>query len=102
MPIPEKLDILVCYDVKTIHDGGEVRLRKVAKACSQFGQRVQFSVFECTLTPANLQRMRQKLLSIIDHQQDNLRIYRLTGPRSKTVEVYGKDNWQDFEGPLVV
>ncbi|HRF59658.1 MAG TPA: CRISPR-associated endonuclease Cas2 [Fimbriimonadaceae bacterium] len=101
MPVPEKIDILVCYDVKTIHSDGDRRLRQVAKACTQFGQRVQYSVFECTLTPANLQRMKQKLLAILDPQEDSLRIYTLVGPRGRCVETYGRDRWIDFDGPLI-
>lgn len=102
MPVPEKIDILVCYDVKTIHEDGARRLRKVAKACTQYGQRVQFSVFECTLTAANLHRMRQKLLTILDPAEDSLRIYTLIGPRGRCVEAFGRDGWVDFDGPLVL
>ncbi len=102
MPTPDKFDILVCYDVKTTHESGEVRLRKVSKACTQFGQRVQYSIFECSLTSVNLERLRQKLLDIIDTNEDNLRIYFLQGSRSKFVQTYGKNKWMDFDGPLII
>jgi|SRR5579862_3850736 len=97
---PERADILVCYDVNTATLEGEARLRKVAKACEGFGQRVQYSVFECTLTEMLLDRMRAKLLEIIDSDQDSLRIYYLYGPRDRRLEVHGRDSYVDFSGPL--
>jgi CRISPR-associated protein Cas2 len=97
---PERFDLLVCYDVNTTTTAGEARLRRVAKACEGYGQRVQYSVFECSLTDMLLDKMRAKLLDIIDREQDSLRIYRLYGPRDERLEVYGRDGYIDFSGPL--
>lgn len=97
----ERFDILVCYDVQTIVDDG-LRLRKVAKACQNYGQRVQYSVFECSLTEALLHKLRCRLLDIMDMKTDSLRIYYLRGRRQEFVEVYGRDGWTDFSGPLTV
>jgi len=96
------MDILVCYDVNTETAEGRRRLRRVAKACEGSGQRVQFSVFECSLSESNLQRLRGKLLDIIDKEQDSLRIYRLVGDRAQSVEAHGRDRYVDFSGPLVL
>lgn len=96
-----RFDILVCYDVNTTTVPGEARLRKVAKACEGFGQRVQYSIFECTLSELLLERLRAKLLDIIDIDQDSIRIYYLYGPRDQRLEVHGRDGWVDFLGPLV-
>jgi len=100
-PRPVRFDILVCYDVNTTTPAGEKRLRRVAKACEGFGQRVQYSIFECTLTDILLDRMRSKLLDIIDSSTDSLRIYYLFGHRDERLEVYGRDGWVDYLGPLI-
>lgn len=97
-----RFDILVCYDIRTVAPPGEVRLRKMSKACVKYGQRVQKSVFECSITEELLEEMRQKLLKIMDPNEDSLRIYRMYGSRDSRVEVYGIDHWMDFGGPLTV
>jgi len=94
--------ILVCYDVDTVSEGGKRRLRRVAKVCESYGQRVQFSVFECHVTPNDYERLIKKLLDIIDVNADSLRIYILRGRREDIVKVYGQDGRVDFEGPLVL
>ncbi|HRI45335.1 MAG TPA: CRISPR-associated endonuclease Cas2 [Fimbriimonadaceae bacterium] len=99
---PERVDMVVCYDVKTNHDDGERRLRRVAKVCEGYGQRVQYSVFECSLTDALYHKMLSRLLEIMDPVEDSLRIYRLPGARGRVVEVYGRDGWVDFQGPLTI
>jgi CRISPR-associated protein Cas2 len=96
------MHIIVCYDVNTETPAGRRRLRKVAETCQDFGQRVQFSVFECSVHEMQLEVMRSKLLSIIDDNLDSLRIYRLTGKRESCVESYGRDKYEDFDAPLVV
>ncbi|NUQ69979.1 MAG: CRISPR-associated endonuclease Cas2 [Chthonomonadales bacterium] len=96
------MDILVCYDVSTETPDGRRRLRRVARACEGSGQRVQLSVFECTLSDADYVRLRDKLLAIIDPAEDSLRLYRLMAPRGQSIEAYGIDRYVDFTAPLVV
>jgi len=96
------MDIVIAYDVNTETPAGRRRLRRVARACLGFGQRVQYSVFECSLNETHLERLRQQLLKIIDPQEDSLRIYFLRGSREEVVEVYGRDGYVDFRGPLMV
>lgn len=98
----DKLDILVTYDVNTLSEDGQARLRRVATVCKNFGQRVQFSVFECRVTRAQLEELEAKLLRIIDPELDSLRIYILYGGRGRCLRAYGNDRYQDFDGPLVV
>ncbi len=94
--------ILVTYDVRTGDTAGQRRLRRVAQACVDFGQRVQQSVFECSVTPAQLEQLRQRLLAEMDVSVDSLRIYRLAEDLSLVREVHGVDHWVDFDGPLVL
>ena len=98
----EPLDIIVSYDVNTLTKEGRKRLRQVAKACEGRGQRVQFSVFECTVNEVELERLRSKLLKIIHKEEDSLRIYHLRGKRDDYLETYGRDLYVDFAEPLVV
>lgn len=77
-------------------------MRLVAKACEGFGQRVQYSVFECTLSEMQLLRLRVKLLKIIDRAEDSLRIYTLHGRREEVVEVHGRDLYVDPHDPFIV
>jgi CRISPR-associated protein Cas2 len=98
----EELDILVCYDVDTLDREGQARLRRVAQICKNFGQRVQFSVFECRVTQAQLEALEAKLLKAIDSDKDSLRIYTLHGGREKCLRVHGLDRYRDFDEPLVI
>ncbi len=93
--------ILVSYDVATSSDNGTKRLRRVAKICQNYGQRVQNSVFECIVDSTQLEIMKNKLLSEIDVQADSLRIYRLGENYKKKVEHYGTKPAIDIEGPLI-
>ena len=90
------MNLIVTYDVNTLTKEGRRRLRKVAKICEGFGQRVQLSVFECSLNDTQLEKMRQRLLSVISPVEDSLRLYRLRGSRDDIVESYGKDGYIDF------
>ncbi|GAF23118.1 CRISPR-associated protein Cas2 [Bacillus sp. JCM 19047] len=69
--------VLITYDVKTSSPGGTKRLRKVSKACQNYGQRVQNSVFECVLDSTQLTILKHELLEMIDPENDSLRFYRL-------------------------
>lgn len=98
----DRLDVLVCYDVSTVTTDGARRLRRMAKACSAYGQRVQYSTFELKVTPALMERFIQRATDIMDMQADSLRVYVLRGPREEVVQTYGRDGWTDFESPLIV
>ncbi|HHO47765.1 MAG TPA: CRISPR-associated endonuclease Cas2 [Desulfobacteraceae bacterium] len=94
--------VLVSYDVSTTTPGGQRRLRRVAKACRNFGQRVQFSVFECIVDPAQWARLRQNLIDEIDEGTDSLRFYFLGSNWEHRVEHVGAKPALDQEGPLIV
>ncbi|MBN3039572.1 MAG: CRISPR-associated endonuclease Cas2 [Candidatus Omnitrophica bacterium] len=94
--------VLVSYDVKTSEPGGQKRLRHVSKACLNYGQRVQYSVFECNIDPAQWAVLRQTLIDIIDEENDSLRFYFLGSNWRRRVEHIGAKEVPDLEGPLVV
>jgi CRISPR-associated protein Cas2 len=96
------MDILVTYDVNTLTKPGRARLRRVAKICEGHGQRVQFSVFECTVNEFQMETLRVRLRKAIQEDEDNLRIYLLRGRREDVVEAYGKDSYVDFQQPLII
>ena len=93
--------ILVTYDVSTETPEGRSRLRRVAKICEDYGQRVQKSVFECTINDTVFHRMRARLLEVMDEGHDSIRFYKLPGNRAERVEEYGQGNIIDFSGPLM-
>lgn len=94
--------VLITYDVSTVDSEGAKRLRKVAKKCVDHGQRVQNSVFECLLEPAQFVKLRNDLESIIDKNQDSLRYYFLGSNWKRRVEHVGAKSCYDPEGPLVL
>lgn len=94
--------ILVSYDVSTETAAGRRRLRRVAKVCQNYGQRVQKSVFECRVDAARLELLEAALLSEIDLAEDNLRLYRLNEPLSRNVKEFGKFRATDFDAPLIL
>lgn len=94
--------VVITYDVSTETREGRRRLRRVALECKNFGQRVQKSVFECSVNPMQYEDLVRRLLAIIEKEEDRLRIYRLTEPKEKHIEIYGLDRTVDFEGPLLV
>ncbi len=97
-----RTDILVSYDVNTLEPEGRRRLARVAKICKSFGQRVQYSVFECTVNDVDFERLRAKLRSVIDPNEDSLRIYHLRGRREEYIEAYGIDRYIDFQEDALV
>ncbi|HCS12845.1 MAG: CRISPR-associated endonuclease Cas2 [Zetaproteobacteria bacterium CG06_land_8_20_14_3_00_59_53] len=96
------MHIVVTYDVNTETKEGRRRLRRVAKLCEDYGQRVQFSVFECTVDEMQMDAMLAALESEINRELDSLRIYRLHGKRSGAVRTLGKDVYRDFAAPMIV
>ncbi len=98
----KRLDVLVTYDVDTTTDAGRARLRKVAQVCKNYGQRVQFSVFELRVTEAQLEAFEARVLDVIDRDRDSLRIYILHGGREKSLRHHGLDRYTDFDDPLII
>jgi len=96
------MNLLVTYDISTETKPGRRRLQKMAVICKSYGQRVQNSVFECTLNDTRMEQMRARLLDNINEKEDNLRIYRLAADRESCVESYGIDKYTDFSEPMVV
>lgn len=96
------MDVLVTYDVNTETKAGRRRLHKVAQTCKNFGQRVQFSVFECSVTVAQYEDLVEKLTSIINSSKDSLRIYRLHGKRDYFLTTFGADRHVPIDEPLIV
>ncbi len=94
--------VLVTYDVSTATPGGARRLRHVAKACQDFGQRVQFSVFEVEVDPAQWTRLRARLEGLIDKRTDSLRFYFLGAQWERRIEHVGAKPAADLGGPLIV
>ena len=94
--------VLVTYDVSIVTDGGKRRLRNVAKACKDYGQRVQFSVFECEVDPAQWTVLRQRLIDEIDPEVDSLRFYFLGSNWRRRIEQIGAKQSYDPDGPLIV
>lgn len=94
--------VLVSYDVSTREVGGDRRLRRVAKACRDYGQRVQFSVFEIEVTPAQWAVLKQRLLDLIDPAQDSLRFYFLGKNWQSRIEHVGAKAVLDLNGPLIL
>jgi len=93
--------VLITYDVNTQTESGKKRLAKVAKQCVNYGQRVQFSVFECILDPALFTKLKHKLESIIDKDTDSLRYYYLGDNWRQHVEHVGAKKSLDIEGILI-
>ncbi|KIH76350.1 CRISPR-associated protein, Cas2 family [Geoalkalibacter ferrihydriticus] len=94
--------VLVSYDVATSDRAGAKRLRKLAKICTNHGQRVQYSVFECLVDPAQWVAMRQQLINVIDESQDSLRFYFLGAGWRRKIEHIGAKEAIDQEGPLIL
>lgn len=93
--------VLVSYDVSQDKNGSR-RLRRVARACKDYGQRVQYSVFECMVDPAQWTMLRQRLISEIDENLDSLRFYFLGANWRRRVEHVGTKESIDPEGPLII
>jgi len=94
--------VLVTYDVSTETSEGRSRLRKTAKVCLNYGQRVQNSVFECLVDPAQWTELRNRLISIISKKEDSLRFYFLGKKWKRRIEHIGAKPTYDPEGPLVI
>ncbi len=94
--------VLVTYDVSTKTPAGQRRLARVAKTCLDYGQRVQNSVFECSVTPDQWVTLRAKLIELIEPEEDSLRFYFLGNNWRHRVEHVGAKPSLDLEGPLLI
>jgi CRISPR-associated protein Cas2 len=94
--------VLVTYDVNTEKPEGRRRLRRVAKICEDYGRRVQLSVFECLVDPAQWAVLRQMLVDEIEEEEDSLRFYFLGSNWRRRIEHIGAKPSYDPEGPLVI
>jgi len=94
--------VLVTYDVRTEDADGRRRLRRVAKICQDHGQRVQYSVFECLVDPAQWTTLKNRLIEEIELTEDSLRFYFLGANWKRRVEHIGAKPAYDPEGPLIV
>jgi len=96
------MQLLVTYDVATSSEGGKRRLRRVAKVCLDYGQRVQNSVFECKIDQAQFVALRNKILAIADCELDSVRFYFLGNEWDGRVEHHGSKPTLNIDGPLLV
>ena len=94
--------VLVSYDVQVTSPGGARRLRRVSRACQDYGQRVQFSVFEIEVAADQWVLLRARLLSEIDTTRDSLRFYFLGSGGQRRIEHVGAKPAVDFDAPLIV
>ncbi|MDR2191888.1 MAG: CRISPR-associated endonuclease Cas2 [Endomicrobium sp.] len=94
--------VLISYDINVSAAGGQRRLRNVSKVCLDYGQRVQFSVFECEVDPAQWVFLKDKLLKIIDLKKDSVRFYMLGSNWERKIEHFGAKEPVDFHGTLVI
>ena len=97
-----ELLVLITYDVNTQTAEGRARLRKVAKQCVNYGQRVQNSVFECVMDAAKSREVIEKLSKIIDQETDSLRFYYLGNHYKNKVEHIGAKEGYDVDAPLIL
>ena len=94
--------VVICYDVSTVEPEGRRRLRRVAKVCKDYGQRAQFSVFECEVDPAQWANLRQKLLDEINQQEDSLKFYFLGSNWRRRIEQVGMKKSYDPDEPMII
>ncbi|SDJ32120.1 CRISPR-associated endonuclease Cas2 [Natribacillus halophilus] len=93
--------VLITYDVNTVSGGGTKRLRKVSKACQNYGQRVQNSVFECVVDASQFASLKIELADIIDEEKDSLRFYQLGNNYRNRVEHIGTNESINMDDPLI-
>lgn len=94
--------VLVSYDAKVTSENGAKRLRDIAKECLNYGQRVQFSVFECILEPAQWTLLKNRLESIINKETDSLRYYYLGSNWNRKIGHFGAKKPRDFTAPIII
>jgi CRISPR-associated protein Cas2 len=93
--------VVVAYDVNTEKAAGRRRLRRVARACKDYGQRVQKSIFECQVDETAWTRLKHRLIEEMNEKEDSLRLYFIDACAARKTEHYGLGQPVDFEGPLI-
>lgn len=93
--------VLVTYDVNTETEQGKKRLRKVARECEKYGQRVQCSVFECVIDPSQCEVLKSTILKIINTDKDSIRFYFLGNKYETKIKEYGRKKGYEAEGTLI-
>ena len=94
--------VLVTYDVSTADNSGKTRLRKVAKECQNYGQRVQNSVFEINVDYGTFLKVKDKLLKLVDKDSDSIRFYYLGKKWQNRVEHFGAKETYNSEGVIII
>lgn len=94
--------VVLTYDVNITTASGEKRLRKVAKLCERYGIRVQNSVFEILVDNGQMTALKSQLESIIDHEQDSVRLYRLGNSYQNKIDTMGKARRIETGEPLLL
>lgn len=93
--------VLITYDVSTEHEAGKKRLRQVAKICTNYGQRVQNSVFECVIDEGQYRMIKDKLQKTVNLEEDSIRFYRLGNKYKEKICHIGTKKVQSIEEPLI-
>lgn len=96
------MNILVTYDVDTVSERGQNRLRKVAQICKDYGQRVQNSVFECDVSETQYLVLREELKEAMNVELDSIRFYQLNKNKSHGLETLGRITSYDYDEPIVL
>jgi len=96
------MQLLITYDIATSSESGARRLRRAAKICLDYGQRVQFSVFECKVDPAQYTELKARLRKVIDSDLDSIRFYNLGADWDRRVEHLGAKPSLNPDSPLIV
>jgi len=96
------MNILITYDVETISEKGQKRLRQVARLCKDYGQRVQNSVFECNVTESQFAILKEALRTAMDEKLDSIRFYHLSKNKNHGIETLGKITSYDFDEAIIL
>ncbi len=96
------MDVLITYDIADTQGEGANRLRRIAQVCEKYGRRVQFSVFECRLSPPRLARMIGEVEDVIDHHVDSVIVYRFTGGIGDARRRLGRSEAHELGQPWVL
>ena len=96
------MDVLLTYDIAHTDGAGALRLRKIARVCEKYGERVQFSVFECRLSRTRFERMMGEVQDVIDIQQDSVIVYRFSGKIGDARLRFGRNRNHELGTPWVI